>query len=154
MDFFVMKNLYRMDEAAENVSSGTEMSLSDQHFSYPRTVLLVDDDDIVRKAASRILEKMGYAVIDAENGMVALEMYKANQDRISFVVLDIIMPVLNGRETLAQMKQINPNVKTLLISAYTRDQKIDDLIQDGSTEFMSKPFDLESLAMGISRLNP
>jgi len=151
-----MKNLCPIEEPFDGMSmEATEsITLHDVGLSYSRTVLLVDDDEIVRKAAARILEKMGYTVIHAENGKVALELYESNQHLISFVILDIIMPVLNGRDTLAQMWQINPNVKTLLISAYTRDQKIDDLLEQGSTEFMTKPFDLESLAMGIARLNP
>lgn len=151
-----MKNLYPLDDTVKNItmSAGDDMILQELDLPYPRTVLLVDDDDIVRKAAARILETMGYAVIHAENGQVALDLYKSNQHRISFVILDVIMPVLNGRDTLAQMKKMNPDVKILLISAYTRDQKINDLLKSGSTEFMTKPFDLESLAMGIARLSP
>ncbi len=118
-----------------------------------RNVLLVDDDEIVRQAAARILEKLGYSVIHAENGQVALDLYVANQSSIAFVVLDIIMPVLNGREALAKMREIDPTLKVLLVSGYTRDQKIDDLLEDRLTEFINKPFDLESLTSGIAKLH-
>ncbi|MCP4603994.1 MAG: response regulator [Proteobacteria bacterium] len=109
-------------------------------------VLLVDDELIIRTSARRLLEKLGYTVFLAENGQIALEVYKKRRDLISLVLLDMIMPVMDGPETFQELLQINPEVKVVLLSGYSKDEKVEPLLDNGATGFIQKPFDLRILS--------
>ncbi|MBN2803855.1 MAG: response regulator [Deltaproteobacteria bacterium] len=105
-------------------------------------ILLVDDEAIIRTSARRLMEKLGYNVFLAENGEVALDLYKKHRDHISLIVLDMIMPVMDGEETFYALKELNPNVKILLSSGYAKDNKIEKMLSIGALGFIQKPFDI------------
>jgi signal transduction histidine kinase/CheY-like chemotaxis protein len=105
-------------------------------------ILLVDDEAIIRTSARRLMEKLGYNVFLAENGEVALDLYKKHRDHISLIVLDMIMPVMDGEETFYALKELNPEVKILLSSGYAKDNKIEKMLSIGALGFIQKPFDI------------
>ncbi|MDJ0765410.1 MAG: response regulator [Myxococcota bacterium] len=109
-------------------------------------ILLVDDETIIRTSARRLLEKLGYTVYLADNGMTALEIYRKHESDISLVLLDLIMPEMDGPETFEALIKINPEVKVLLLSGYSKDEKIEKLLDDGAIGFVQKPFDLRTLS--------
>jgi two-component system cell cycle sensor histidine kinase/response regulator CckA len=109
-------------------------------------VLLVDDEQTIRSSARRLLERLGYNVLLAEDGNTALEIYKNNKDAISLVILDLIMPDMDGPETFEKLIAFDPRVKVLLLSGYSRDEKVERLLAKGALGFAQKPFDIKTLS--------
>ncbi|MBN1655158.1 MAG: response regulator [Deltaproteobacteria bacterium] len=115
-----------------------------------RSVLLVDDEAFVRVSVRRLLERLGYRTFVAADGRTALDIYRRNKDEISLVILDLIMPEMDGRETFEALLAINPNVKVLLSSGYSKDEKVESLFKRGAIGFVQKPFDLQSLSAELN----
>jgi PAS domain S-box-containing protein len=116
------------------------------------TVLLVDDEQMMRRAGQRLLEKLGYKVLLAEDGLAAVRTFAAKRGQIAAVMLDIIMPVMDGAETLAKLKEIDPSVPVLLSSGYSREEQADELLRKGADGFIQKPFDLATLRSRMAEL--
>jgi two-component system, cell cycle sensor histidine kinase and response regulator CckA len=116
------------------------------------TVLLVDDEKLVRRAGQRLLEKLGYKVIVAEDGLAAVRAFAEGRERIAAVMLDLIMPVMDGAETLEKLKEIDPQIPVLLASGYSREEQADALMKKGADGFIQKPFDLATLRAKLGEL--
>ena len=111
-------------------------------------ILFADDDKICLDVSVQILQKLGYTVLKARDGKEALEVYKNNQDRVDLVILDMVMPY-NGGHTFEQLKKINSDLKIILISGYTKDYGIRELVKQGCVGFLQKPFNSKSLSQKI-----
>lgn len=109
-------------------------------------VLLVDDQEIVRQIGKRMLEQLGYRTSLAEDGLEALELYRARHDSIDLVILDMIMPNLGGLECLEAMRLINPGIKAVLASGFSRDSIADKINEEHIVGFLQKPFRLQELS--------
>ena len=105
------------------------------------TILLVDDDNSVRNWGARILGDSGYEVRTAANGKEALEIYKKEKEAISLVVLDLIMPKMDGSCCLAEILQIDPKAKVLMASGYPVNWEDENTMTKGSKGFVHKPYD-------------
>ncbi len=117
------------------------------------TVLIVDDEEVVLEVGTKLLEKLGYSVLEAESGRKALELYKDNRDRIDIVVLDMVMPDVGGGEAYDKMKEINPDVKVLLSSGYSiEDAGAKEMLDRGCDGFIQKPFSMEQLSQSIQQI--
>ncbi|BCS95165.1 hypothetical protein DSLASN_07970 [Desulfoluna limicola] len=114
------------------------------------TILVVDDEKIIRITAKAMLEQMGYTVLLAKNGEEALEVFQKSRDDIDLVVLDMVMPVKNGRETFAGMKGLAPECRVILSSGFSRENSIEDLKSMGLSGFIRKPFRQWELSRLIS----
>jgi signal transduction histidine kinase/CheY-like chemotaxis protein len=110
------------------------------------TILLVDDEKMVLDVSSRLLQKLGYDVLTAENGFEAVETYEANRNKIGCIILDMIMPVQNGGETFDRLKELNPAIKVLLSSGYSLDNQAKEIMSRGCNGFIQKPFTLKELS--------
>jgi PAS domain S-box-containing protein len=112
-------------------------------------VLLAEDNEVTRMLGREILEEFGYAVIEAADGVDALEKFREQSDRISVVLLDVIMPKMNGREVHDAIKNIDPKMRILFYSGYEKDV----LIRQGGLEegmhYLAKPFTPKELLMKI-----
>jgi PAS domain S-box-containing protein len=104
------------------------------------TILLVDDEDIIRITVSKILESMGYDVLTAENGEAAIERFKESQSEIRVVLLDLIMPAMDGEECFHVLKRIDPDVNVIISSGYSRDIAVKELQDEGVAGFIKKPY--------------
>ena len=104
------------------------------------TILLVDDEEIIREVGVPILEAFGYEAIVAKNGEEALETYHLNAGRIDLVILDMIMPDMHGSEVFDKLKEMNPHVKVLLASGYSIDGPASEIMARGCSGFIQKPF--------------
>lgn len=113
------------------------------------TILLVDDDEDIRGLGARIMEQEGYSVITAQNGKEGLEIYKKVGDRIDLILLDLIMPVMDGKLCLEEILKINPGAKVLLASGYSPNGSARTLISRGAKGFVSKPFLRKELLVTI-----
>ncbi len=109
-------------------------------------ILLVDDEPVIRNSSRRLLDLMGFEVLMAENGRKAVEIFKEQKSRVTLVILDIIMPEMDGHETYEALTEIDDKVRVLLCSGYAKDYKIETLLAKGARGFLQKPFDLQSLA--------
>ncbi len=122
------------------------------HFSQQMrsgTILLIDDEDLFRISARRILEKLGYTVMCANNGQEAVELFSQKHAEIDIVVLDMIMPVMGGRETFFKLRQIAGDIPVLIASGFTEEDNIRDILSQGAIGFIGKPFDLHSLSLAL-----
>jgi CheY-like chemotaxis protein len=110
------------------------------------TLLVVDDEPYILRSLSNILEDMGYTVLCADSGKAAIELFEKASNRIDGVLLDMIMPDLNGRQVLAQLRKIRPDIKVILSSGYSLDglEETDPVAtEDG---FIQKPYKIEQLS--------
>ena len=103
------------------------------------TVLLVDDSGLARRGTRRILEGAGYQVIEAEDGLSALERYAL--DRPDVVLLDLVMRGMYGLEVLAKLQQLNPDVRVIVVSADIQTSSRDMVREAGAAAFLNKPVD-------------
>ena len=115
------------------------------------TILLVDDEAFVRNSGRRLLGRLGFTVLTAENGQEALDLYAARQEEIRLVLLDLIMPVMAGEEAFTRLKQFDPSVRILLSSGYSREGMAEKLLARGALGFLSKPYNMEQLSAELSR---
>jgi signal transduction histidine kinase/ActR/RegA family two-component response regulator len=113
------------------------------------TVLLVDDEEIVLDVGEKMLENLGYDVLSATSAEESLGIYTEKQDEIDLVILDMIMPTMNGGQIYDRMKEANPNVKVLLSSGYSIDGQATEILERGCNGFMQKPFSLKDLSTKI-----
>ncbi|MBI2926240.1 MAG: response regulator [Verrucomicrobia bacterium] len=109
------------------------------------TVLLVDDEEEVRKVAGRMLETLGFGVLGARDGQEAVETFLVLADRITVVVLDLVMPRLGGEEAFRQIRRIRPSAPIILISGYSEQETLKAFADSGPVPFLQKPFKLEEL---------
>jgi CheY-like chemotaxis protein len=119
------------------------------------TILLVDDDDSARRSTSALLTAIGYKVLLATGGKEALELYKQDREQIDLVLLDTIMPGMDGVETYRRLKEIEPEVRVLLMSGYTKDmveEQVKELLERGWGGFLKKPFSLQELNESVARV--
>ncbi|MCP4216360.1 MAG: response regulator [bacterium] len=103
-------------------------------------ILLVDDEEIIRITLQHMLEEMGYQVLPAENGRVAVELFKKRHAEIDIVVMDMIMPVMSGREAFFKMKEIDKNCKVIISSGFAKKKDMDELKRFGLSGYIHKPY--------------
>jgi two-component system cell cycle sensor histidine kinase/response regulator CckA len=113
------------------------------------TVLLVEDEDMVRKLASELLEETGYVVLSASGGEEAINFATTHTDRIDLLITDVVMPKMSGKEVAEQLKKIHPETKVLFMSGYTDEAIVHHGIVDSNIAFIQKPFSEHALAHKI-----
>ncbi len=116
-------------------------------------VLLADDDRLLVSLFSKALERMGYGITGAYNGLQAVELFKTAPNDFDVIVLDMVMPKMSGLEAIKHLRKIRPAVKIIGISGYSTDGQEWDLPQHGVQAFLSKPFDIGELAKHIDALS-
>jgi PAS domain S-box-containing protein len=112
------------------------------------TILIVDDEPMIRKLAAVVLGNKGYRIIEAEDGLQAVEIYDRSWPEIDLVVLDLTMPNLSGQDAFRQMLLINPDVKALFASGYAAEQ-LSDSEQDRILGFVKKPYRPDELVSTV-----
>jgi CheY-like chemotaxis protein len=115
------------------------------------TVLVVEDEKQVRVLAQQALEISGYKVFFAEDGIQAVSLYQEIGNEIDLVILDMIMPKMGGWECFHKLKEINPEVKILIMTGYTTDGSAHDFYKEGALGIIEKPFDLEEFTQYVSK---
>lgn len=115
-------------------------------------VLVVDDEEVVRRTARVMLERYGYTVLMAENGQEALDKYRRNAGRIRLVILDLTMPVMGGEEAFRRLHELDPGVRVLLSSGYNEVEIIRRFTGTGAAGFIQKPYTAAKLAAKLKAL--
>lgn len=116
------------------------------------TILLVDDEEILRFLGSDLLEELGYTVYLAEDGEEALDMYAKHHDDIDLVILDVIMPKLDGRETYLKLKELDPTLKVLFCSGFQQEGTSCELQKLGAEGFIQKPYNMVELSGMVAKV--
>jgi signal transduction histidine kinase/CheY-like chemotaxis protein len=115
------------------------------------TVLVIDDEPVMRKLATEVLRECGYETILAENGIEGLEIFKKERAKIKLVLLDMVMPKMSGEEVFKEIKAISQDAKVILVSGFKQDNRIESALKSGATAFIQKPYTLEKLAKVIDK---
>ncbi len=115
------------------------------------TILVVDDEEVVRHLCCTVLERMGLAALPAANGEEACAIYAERADEIHAVLLDLTMPGMDGIATLEELRRINPQVRALLCSGFGEQAITERLSGSAPTGFVQKPFDMATLRDAIER---
>ncbi|NQT35810.1 response regulator [bacterium] len=113
------------------------------------TILVVEDEDIVRDLACNILKKQGYKVLEASSGSEAFQMYQNHKTPIDLVITDVVMPNMGGPEFYAKLREISTDVKVLFMTGYTDDTIIKNKTLNSGTPILQKPFKLATLAIKV-----
>jgi CheY-like chemotaxis protein len=116
------------------------------------TILFVDDEPNILEIGKETLSSYGYEVVTAENGEQALEVYNAQKNKISLVIMDLNMPGMGGKRCLIDLLTINNNAKVLMTSGYSIPQQTRDLIKVGAAGFINKPYKPDELLLKIRRI--
>jgi PAS domain S-box-containing protein len=116
------------------------------------TILLLDDEKMVLDVGRPMLEKIGYTVFIAASGKEALAIYKNDLTAIQLVIIDLIMPEMNGGQVYDELKKIDPNVKVLLSSGYSINGEAEEILARGCNGFIQKPFGLSKLSRKIREI--
>lgn len=112
-------------------------------------ILLAEDDAALRDIACRHLTALGYEVLATENGQEAVRVFREQQERIDVVILDMVMPRVNGHEAFTRIRAIDDNARVLLCSGYTAGADIDELLSQGLCGFVAKPYRRMQLARAV-----
>jgi len=117
-------------------------------------VMLVDDEEIVRNFAQRVLESQGYDVIPLADGAEAVDYFRQKHLTVDLVILDMVMPRMDGPTTLRKLRKIDPSVRVLLASGFSKDEVASGLLREGANGFLGKPFSVEELCQAVSIHTP
>jgi signal transduction histidine kinase/ActR/RegA family two-component response regulator len=115
-------------------------------------ILVVDDEPLVRELAKNLLERTGFHVLSAGDGEEAIAIYRREADRIDLILLDYIMPRMNGVQVLKELQQLDPEVCVLFSSGYHTDHEVDQLLAAGARAFVPKPYRARELVQTIRRV--
>jgi PAS domain S-box-containing protein len=115
------------------------------------TVLVVDDEITILELAREILSQKGYGVVLARDGEEAVGLFERYGESIGLVVLDIVMPRMGGKETFRRLKEMDPGLKVIVSSGFSRHGQAQDLLEAGADAFVQKPYRAEDLAAVVRR---
>jgi len=116
------------------------------------TILLIDDEELIRISAAALLKSMGYTVMQAENGKHGLEVFEKHHKGIDLIILDMIMPVMGGRDSFRKFREINPHIPILISSGFAREEDMTLLKEQGISGFLQKPFRSAELSEAVSKI--
>ncbi len=136
----------RVEEKAESVDAGAGVA---QTLQGTETILLVEDEEVVRDVASRILDHYGYTVLEARSGAQALRICEEHKGPIHLLVTDVVMPQMSGRQLAEQLAELRPQIKVLYVSGYTDNAIVHHGVLEEGTAFLGKPFTPEALARKV-----
>jgi len=115
-------------------------------------ILLVDDEEIIRITGKHMLEEMGYSVLLAKNGREAVEIFQERNKSIDLVIMDMIMPEMNGHEAFFKLKKIDKNCKVVISSGFPKNERLDELMKSGLYGFIHKPYRDFELSQLLSKV--
>jgi CheY-like chemotaxis protein len=119
---------------------GRALPQTDSRRNRPRTILVVDDEDLVRELVARTLREAGYRVLEASHGAAAIGLLEPQSNAVDLVICDLVMPVLGGKEVAEWIRHHSPAVPLLFISGYPRAYLETHHLYDPGVPMLRKPF--------------
>jgi CheY-like chemotaxis protein len=139
-------------KVAEDVTAGKERAKVSDEISGSETVLIVEDNDALRKLAKNVLRKYGYEILEAENGEKALNVSETHEGPIHLLLTDVVMPAMSGTDLSEKLQSIRPETRVIYMSGYTADAIVRNGILRQDINFIEKPFSLENLAKKVRQV--
>ncbi len=118
------------------------------------TILIVDDEASVREVACDALNEFGYQVFAFESGQDALAFFEKHHQQVDLVLLDLIMPRMDGRQTYQRLRRIDPDVRAVICTGYSTSEMANRVMGEGVLDFLAKPYRLSELAEMVQRYVP
>ncbi len=137
-------------EKNENLSHEPEEKV--KIFKGAGTVLIIEDEDMVRLTTGKFIKRCGYDILAASGGREGIELYKEKKNEISLVLLDMVMPGISGLDVFKELLKIDPDVSVLLTSGFHGDERVREAISHGVKGFIQKPYTMEGLSKKLSQL--
>jgi DNA-binding NtrC family response regulator len=116
------------------------------------TVLIIEDEEVLRDLLKMMLEEDGIKVLAAGDGIEAVEIFEKRKDEIGLVLSDMGLPRLGGWDAFLKMKEINPHVRVILASGYFSPQVKSELLKSGAQDFIQKPYNPPEILATIHRI--
>ena len=137
--------------AADDVVRRPDQTAKFPAVAWGGTVLLIEDEEIVRKVVATMFTRLGFTVIEAIDGLEALEVFPRHQDEIRLVLCDLTMPRMNGWQTLAALRKLAPGIPVILASGYDEAKVMAGDHTEWPQAFLGKPYRLKGLRDAIGR---
>lgn len=116
------------------------------------TIMLVEDEEMLRELGVGLLEGEGYRVLAAKDGLEAVEMFEAHAEQIGVVICDLGLPRLSGRDVFLRMRELKPGVRVIIASGYLEPNLRAEILRAGAIDAVQKPYDFRSLLERIRSL--
>lgn len=147
---FTSRETYELNES---LTGPAHLSMKNKDAKiYQGCVLLVDDDEMIRKPVKQMLEVIGMKTFTASSGKEALRIFKDNTDTIDCVLLDYVMPDMNGKETFRKLCKIHPEIKVLISSGNDQEEIQEQFKGKNIVGFLPKPYSFNNLQMKIKEV--
>jgi CheY-like chemotaxis protein len=135
-----------VDEPLEELKERVEVKESPRG---SETILVVEDEEQVRKLAGRILKTQGYTVLETADGNEALRICKGRKEPVYLILTDVVMPGMSGRELAERLKKFQPEIRVLYMSGYTDNAIVHHGVLEKGMNYIQKPFTIEGLARKV-----
>jgi CheY-like chemotaxis protein len=117
------------------------------------TVLVVEDEPVVRAVAQALLTRSGCSILTAEDGVSALRTLQEHQGTVDLILLDMTMPGMTTQEIIPALRTLSPSVPILLTSGYTSSEEVRRMLEDGAVQgFLGKPYEMHELLESVNLL--
>jgi CheY-like chemotaxis protein len=141
--FPILEGVGIMDKQGEKMNKGKGGN---------ETILFVDDDKTNRELGEEILTSFGYKVMKAPDGESALQSYEDNKEKIDLVLLDLIMPGIDGQKCLEELIKMDPTVKVIVSSGYSSSNLPEEAIKYGARDFIGKPYNIKQMLSVVRKV--
>ncbi|MCI0486919.1 MAG: response regulator [Blastocatellia bacterium] len=141
--------LPRVADAGEIIEQAEALA---EVYPVSETILLVEDEEIVRNLLHDILRMKGYHVLEAANGIEALELCRRTSRTIDLMITDVVMPQMGGRELAERLAELRPETRVLYVSGYTEDEMVHHGVSQEKMNFLQKPFSPDALIQKVRHI--
>jgi CheY-like chemotaxis protein len=117
-----------------------------------KTILLIDDEEMVINISEMMLKKLGYKVLKAHSGYEGLQLFEENKFMIDLIISDLEMPKMNGEEVMDRLREIDPQIKVMLSSGALTDTDEEYVMNKGFNGFLKKPYNLDTLCEKMAEI--
>ena len=136
--------------AAESaVIAGRDAAIHKDQRTGSETILAVDDENIIIRTITESLGSLGYHVISASDGCEAVKLFIENKSKIDLIILDLMMPAMNGYEAFKEIKAMDPSSKIILCTGYVADDSVQEMLNSGVKGLLKKPYRMEDLSRAV-----
>jgi len=118
----------------------------------PATVLVVDDEYNIRSMMKEIMEMSGLKVFTAGDGRAGVDIYQQHKKEIDLIIMDMVMPIMDGRAAFNEIRKINPKQKIFIISGYSQREDLEDIMENGAVGFLRKPFQVKEIIEKVQEI--
>ena len=124
----------------------------DSAYEQEKTILLIDDEEIVINTSAMMLKRLGYKVLKAHSGYEGLQLFEENKSKIDLIISDFEMPKMNGKEVMDKLRKMDPQIKVMLSSGALTDADEKEVMNEGFNGFIKKPYNMNTLCVKMAEI--